>query len=217
MSFPQLETLGDSALLLRLGDRVEDALNLRVHRLAERIRALRHPKISDVVPSYAAVTVFVDPSHPEGWAELESELLRLMHLPGDDTPVSTRVVEVPVHYGGEDGPDLALVAECAGLTPEEVVQRHAAGHYRVHFLGFSPGFPYLAGLEPVLATPRRPSRDKVPAGSVGIGGAQTGVYPQQSSGGWNLLGRTDLQLFDPQADPPCLLRPGDIVRFVELP
>lgn len=218
MAFPQREPLGDAAVLLRLGDRAEDALNARVQALAGAIRALGHPAITDVVPSFAAVAVYLDPLPAEGWRDLEAELDRLMHSDLQASALEPRVVEVPVQYGGEAGPDLEDVARHAGLSPEEVIWRHARGLYRVHFLGFSPGFPYLGGLDPVLATPRRATpRSLVPAGSVGIGGAQTGVYPQSSPGGWNLIGRTALLLFDPMASEPCLLRAGDLVRFVEVP
>jgi len=124
------------------------------------------------------------------------------------------VVEIPVCYGGEYGPDLAVVAAHTGLTPEEVIQLHSAAEYRVHAIGFSPGFPYLGGLPPRLNTPRRATpRPSVPAGSVGIGSAQTGVYPVASPGGWNLIGRTPRALFRLHKSPPALLLIGDRVKF----
>jgi KipI family sensor histidine kinase inhibitor len=120
-----------------------------------------------------------------------------------------------VRYGGEHGPDLQRVADHAGLSTTDVIARHAVAEYTVAMLGFAPGFPYLLGLDAALATPRLATpRTRVPAGSVAIGGAQTGLYPQASPGGWNLIGRTDRVLFDPQRDPPALLAPGDRVRFV---
>lgn len=126
-----------------------------------------------------------------------------------------RVVEIPVRYGGADGPDLADVAAHTGLSPQEVVRRHSEGRYLVYFLGFQPGFAYLGGLDPALATPRRAEpRLAVPAGAVGIGGEQTGIYPAVAPGGWQLIGHTDTVLFDPRRDPPALLSPGDTVRFV---
>jgi KipI family sensor histidine kinase inhibitor len=126
-------------------------------------------------------------------------------------------VEVPVCYGGDLGPDLEEVARAVALPPEEVVARHAAPVYRVHLLGFTPGFPYLGGMDPRLSCPRLPTpRLRVVAGSVGIAGAQTGVYPVESPGGWRLVGRTPLALFDPSpgARRPFLLAPGDGLRFV---
>jgi KipI family sensor histidine kinase inhibitor len=126
-----------------------------------------------------------------------------------------RLVEIPVRYGGEDGPDLADVAAHCGLAVDEVVRRHGAAEYCVYFIGFQPGFAYLGGLDAALHTPRRAEpRVAVPAGSVGIGGAQTGIYPLATPGGWQLIGRTSLALFDPRAEPPTLLAPGDRVRFV---
>ncbi|POR45499.1 KipI family sensor histidine kinase inhibitor [Paraburkholderia eburnea] len=126
-----------------------------------------------------------------------------------------REVEIPVRYGGEAGPDLGAVARHTGLAPADVAARHAAGVYTVFFLGFQPGFAYLGGLDTALHAPRRREpRVAVPAGSVGIGGAQTGIYPARSPGGWQLIGRTALSLFDPARNPPTLLMPGDRVRFV---
>ena len=131
------------------------------------------------------------------------------------TAIEGREIEIPVRYGGEDGPDLADVATHTGLTAQEVVRRHAAVDYIVYFLGFLPGFAFMGGLPPELATPRRAEpRTAVPARSVGIGGEQTGIYPLVSPGGWQLIGRTSLELFDPKNEPPTLLRPGDRVRFV---
>lgn len=124
-------------------------------------------------------------------------------------------VEIPVQYGGEAGPDLASVAEQAGMTPQQVIEAHATPSYDVLCIGFLPGFPYLAGLPASIATPRHAEpRLSVPAGSVGIGGAQTGIYPCASPGGWQLIGRTDFALFDRHASQPCRLRAGDCVRFV---
>jgi KipI family sensor histidine kinase inhibitor len=125
-----------------------------------------------------------------------------------------RLIEIPVCYGGEYGPDLDAVAKRAGLAPDEIVARHTAAEYAVAMIGFAPGFPYLLGLDPALATPRRTDpRTRVPAGSVAIGGAQTGIYPRELPGGWQLIGRTPLVLFDPRREPPCLLAPGDGLRF----
>ncbi|HET9482549.1 MAG TPA: 5-oxoprolinase subunit PxpB, partial [Xanthomonadales bacterium] len=129
-----------------------------------------------------------------------------------------RTVVIPVCYGGDSGPDLDAVAKHTGLSAHDVVARHAAGDYRVAMLGFQPGFPYLIGLDPALATPRHATpRPRVAAGSVGIGGAQTGVYPREAPGGWQLIGRTPLALFDAARKPPALLAPGDRVRFEAIP
>ncbi len=126
-----------------------------------------------------------------------------------------RTIEIPVSYGGVFGPDLDDVARHTGLSPERIVEMHSAARYLVYFLGFSPGFPYLGGLPPELATPRLPApRKRVPAGSIAIGGSHAGIYPMDSPGGWRLIGRTTVRLFHTEATPPALLRTGDEVRFV---
>ncbi len=145
------------------------------------------------------------------------EVGRLASHAGEGEALAGRLVVLPVRYGGQDGPDLAAVARHTGLSEAEVVARHAAVEYLVLFIGFMPGFPYLWGLDSALATPRLATpRRQVPAGSVGIGGDQTGVYPTVSPGGWRLIGRTPQTLYDPAVDPPTLLRAGDRVRFVPL-
>ncbi|MNO94337.1 Kinase A inhibitor [compost metagenome] len=149
-------------------------------------------------------------------ARLQRRLTELWHQ-GEELDYHPREREIPVHYGGEWGPDLEEAARHCGLMPAELVALHSGGDYRVYFLGFQPGFAYLGGLAAGLAVPRRKEpRLKVPAGSVGIGGAQTGIYPAASPGGWQLIGRTDLALFDPARDEPSYLLPGDRVRFVPL-
>lgn len=215
----QVEPLGEDALLLRLGDAIDPATNARVHALAARIAARRPPWLRDLVPAYASLALFVDGDafadgddpldHAERW------LGECVDAGTDDARPSTRVIEIPVHYGGEHGPDLYAVAAQAGLSPDDVVALHAAGDYSVAMLGFAPGFPYLLGLDARLATPRLDTpRAQVPAGSVGIGGAQTGIYPRSGPGGWRLIGRTTTTLFDATRDPPAVLSPGDRVRFV---
>ncbi len=214
-AFPRLEPLGDAALLVLFGDGVEEATNRRVHGFCEALRGLGIPEVRSLVPAYASVAVHLCPLDGEAWEAVSLTLLRVAKALEHTDGMEGRLVELPVHYGGEAGPDLGEVATRAGLTPEEVVRRHSAAVYRVHFIGFSPGFPYLGGLDSSLATPRRTTpRTLVPAGSVGIGGAQTGVYPQASPGGWNLIGRTLIPLFDPHGSPPCRLQPGDRVRFL---
>jgi KipI family sensor histidine kinase inhibitor len=172
--------------------------------------------LRDVVPAYASVGVFFDldvvaVEDVRAWLQR-----RIAQVPAASTqPHAGRVVDIPVRYGGTDGPDLEAAALELGLTAAQLVERHAGGEYTVAMIGFAPGFPYLLGLDPALALPRLASpRARVAAGSVGIGGAQTGIYPTESPGGWRLIGRTPLQLFDPMRSPPTLLSPGDRVRFV---
>jgi KipI family sensor histidine kinase inhibitor len=180
-----------------------------VHRLAAAVRAAALPGVVDVVPGYR--TVLVTTGEP-GQAQAVHAALPRLPLPALDA-ARGRLVEVPVSYDGED---LAEVAGLTGLPAADVVRRHTAVEYVVAFLGFTPGFPYLVGLDPALHVPRRETpRTAVPAGAVGLAGDQTGVYPRASPGGWQLIGRTDVVLFDPDRDPPALLAPGDRLRFVD--
>lgn len=215
------EPVGERMLLLRLGATVDATLNARVHALAAALREADLEGIVDLVPAYASLAVHYDPlAWSDGgeapWRRLEHKL-RTYASTQPSAPTS-RCIEIPVRYGGDEGPDLEWVAQCSGLEAEEVVRRHAGAAYRVAMLGFAPGFPYLLGLDPALQLPRRAEpRLRVPAGSVAIGGAQTGIYPRELPGGWHLMGRTPLSLFDPASEPPCVLAPGDEVRFQPLP
>ena len=224
-----LESLAEDALLLRFGDGIDVATNARVHAAARALRAAALAGVTEIAPAYATLLVRFDPAQ---WTDHESDdpFARLAAAltssvdpglrrgDGRGTTASesdaARVVEIPVRYGDEYGLDLDAVAEHSGVAPDEVIARHTGARYTVAMLGFAPGFPYLLGLDPALRVPRRANpRTRVPAGSVAIGGAQTGIYPRELPGGWHLIGRTPLALFDPARDPPCLLAPGDRVRF----
>jgi len=214
----------DRSLLISFGEAVPALACRQAARLTRSLEGVRG--ILNLHPAYASVLVEFDPrvrSHAEIEALVRAECgVGAGHarpLAGETAcPTKERLVEIPVRYGGECGPDLEDVARHAGLPPERVVELHASASYLVCFLGFSPGFPYLDGLPPELATPRLPSpRKRVPAGSVAIGGSQAGVYPMDSPGGWRIIGRTPLALFDAQASPPALLAMGDRVRFVPIP
>lgn len=214
---PRFERIGEGCLLLRLGSCIDAASTARVHALVSRLQSTRPQWVADIVPAFASVAIFVNLDRAWESDPLDAAVAWLAtqssHLDAHVAP--TRTIEIPVHYGGADGPDLDEVAAHAGLEPDEVIARHATVEYHVAMLGFAPGFPYLLGLDaalsmPRLATPRR----RVPAGSVGIGGAQTGIYPRTGPGGWRIVGRADATLFDPLRDPPTLLAPGDRVRFV---
>lgn len=219
MDVPALEPLGEDGVLLRLDRRIDAGCNRAVHALAARLRASAPPWLRDCVPAYASLAVFVDLDAFEGDPfERVAGWLRA-HLAGDgeEAPAASPIVEIPVCYDADFAPDLAAVAAHAGLDPEEVKARHQAVTYQVAMLGFAPGFPYLLGLDPALAMPRLATpRTRVPAGSVGIGGAQTGIYPRESLGGWRIIGRTPLRLFDAGRDPPAWLAPGQRVRFVAI-
>jgi KipI family sensor histidine kinase inhibitor len=210
-----LSPLGDAAIVLALGDVVDDAMLARVATLAAEIERHRPKGVTDVVPAFATVTIFYDIAHSAGFAGLCAEL-EAIAARADSAVVGAepRLVEIPVCYGGEFGPDLEEVAKQARLSPAEVVALHSGAEYRVHAIGFAPGFAYLGGLPEKIHTPRRATpRAKVPVGSVGIGGGQTGVYPLATPGGWNLIGRTPRRMFDAARAEAALLRAGDRVKF----
>jgi KipI family sensor histidine kinase inhibitor len=180
-----------------------------VHRLHAALRDLDPPGVVELVPAYRTVLIVAEPDRAGVLDELATALPELELPPAE--AVAGETVEVPVRYDGEDLPE---VARLTGLEAEEVVRRHTAPEYTVAFLGFSPGFPYLVGLDPALEVPRRDTpRTSIPAGSVGLAGNQTGIYPTASPGGWQLIGRTEVTLFDPARDPPALLAPGTRLRF----
>ena len=213
----QFEAIAEDALLLRFGDRIELTLNARVHAA---VATLRHalPQL-ECVPAYASLLLRFDPlAWRDGDAGDPQRRLRsaveAALAAGGAAMAASREQLVPVCYGGTFGPDLDEVASHCSLPAEAVIDRHAAAEYRVAMVGFAPGFPYLLGLDPALAMPRRADpRQRVPAGSVAIGGNQTGIYPEQLPGGWQLIGRTPLRLFDVTATRPSLLAAGDRVRF----
>lgn len=219
-----VEPLSEDALLLRFGERVDIGLNAQVHAVARRLRTEALHGVLDIAPAYASILLRFDPaawddaSDRPPHARVEQALrAALAHAPSpaaSSDDAESRIVEIPVCYGGTHGPDLEALAAHAGMSSGEVVARHAAAFYTVAMLGFAPGFPYLLGLDPALHMPRRATpRTRVPAGSVAIGGAQTGIYSRELPGGWNLIGRTPLALFNPWQAPPCLLAPADRVRF----
>jgi len=218
-----LEPLGEDAVLLRLGTRIDLQLNRDVHALAARIAAVRPAWLCDIVPAYAALALFVDPAHPHAVGRTAQDLLDdwLAALPADAADgrgrVETGTLDIPVCYDPACAPDLDAVAARAGLDRDEAIARHCGPEYTVGMIGFAPGFPYLLGLDPALACPRHATpRTRVPAGSVGIGGHQTGVYPAGSPGGWQIVGRTPTVLFDPRRASPSLLQPGQRLRFVSI-
>ncbi len=207
---------GDQALVVELGETVSPEINRRVHDLTLAIEDQDIPGVIDLVPTYRSLLVQYDPSQIS-IHELQASVLEVEEGLAERATEEPRVVHIPTLYGDEHGPDLEFVAEHAGLTPEEVVSIHSGTDYLVYMMGFTPGFPYLGGLSDRLATPRLATpRVETPSGSVGIAGSQTGVYPAASPGGWRLIGRTPLMLFDPKREPPSMLSAGDFVRFVPL-
>jgi KipI family sensor histidine kinase inhibitor len=209
---PRISEAGDSALLLELDEVIDAAVNARAIAIASAVRRAALQGVRDVVPTYRSVAVHFDP------LAVDVEMVRdVMRRAADAAPAPRegKTIVIPVQYGGDMGPDLRDVAAFAGVSADEVVGRHAGVSYRVFMLGFLPGFAYMGTVDETIAMPRHATpRVKVPAGSVGIGRRQTGVYPRDSPGGWRIIGRTAVSLFDSHRSPAALLAPGDTVRFV---
>jgi inhibitor of KinA len=222
----EIVPLGDSALIVRVREKFEDApeetLN-EVLQTFQRLRSAAIPGIIELAPAYTSVAVFFDPVDVAKASGTSSDIFDWLaaRIGAATVPKrkgsrrsAPRTVEIPVCYDPEFAPDVDEVARHAQISTEQVVELHSAADYRVACIGFVPGFPFMAGLPKKLATPRRSNpRKEIPPGAVGIGGAQTGIYPLRSPGGWNLIGRTPLKLFNPTKDPPVLLRAGHRVRF----
>lgn len=204
---------GDRMVLVEFANEISPEVHREVYRLFRLGTDARIAGIVEWVPSYRSLGVIYDPLQVSSSQVIE-QLKQLRASEAQLPQGAERHLEVPVAYGGEFGPDLSFVAEFHGFTAEQVVSLHSGAEYRVYLIGFMPGFPYLGGLPPELATPRLESpRDSVPAGSVAIGGQQTGIYPSKSPGGWRLIGRTPLRLFDFRNPQPSLLQVGDRVTF----
>lgn len=205
---------GDSCLVVEFEEKIDPLINGRCVSLAVRMRAAGRAGIRDVVPAYQTVAVFFDPLVIDAPA-LQEELGRLAAGTVTQQPQEAAPIEVPVRYGGAFGPDLSDVAHSAGCSEDEMIEMHTGSTYQVYMLGFLPGFAYMGRIDPRLEMARLPTpRLRVPAGSVGIAGAQTGVYPVDAPGGWRLIGRTPARPFDPARKEPFLFAPGDRVRFV---
>jgi inhibitor of KinA len=223
----EITPLGDSALIVRVRNQFEDApeqTSNDVLRALRQIEDARIPGVIELAPAYTTVAVFFDPLRVMDDAAMVDHVIESLTQKIHEAlsrggrrkqrDKGTRLIEIPVCYEAEFALDLEQVSRQAQIDPAEIIDLHRAAQYRVSCIGFTPGFPFLSGLHKRLATPRRSiPRKEIPAGSVAIGGVQTGIYPMKSPGGWNIIGRTPLRLFNPQKDPPALLRPGDSVRF----
>lgn len=225
----EITPLGDSALIVRVVDEFATNPNASLNAVLAAFRYLEAaaiPGVIELAPAYTTIGVFFDPARIEPAAPdhspfdvLRTKIQSILNASSfeNETEIEAPLIEIPVCYDREFAPDIDDVARVAGLAEAEVVHRHSSAAYRVNCVGFIAGFPFLSGLPPELATPRRATpRKEIPAGSVAIGGAQTGIYPRKSPGGWNVIGRTPLRLFDVQREPPAMLRAGDHVRFREI-
>ena len=213
---PTLTYAGDQALLVEFGDSIDIKINNKVRNLMVQLEQSQEDWIMDLVPSYKSLLVIFNPAFSSRKL-IETYLLELAENLGQTVASAERLIKIPTLYGTDFGIDLGFVAKNSKLSIEEVISLHSEPEYRVYMIGFAPGFPYLGGLNEKLTTPRLESpRLKIPAGSVGIAESQTGIYPNDSPGGWQLIGRTPLNLFDPNRENPSLLIAGDYMKFEPL-
>ena len=213
MTDARIVPAGDSVLVVELDERIDPAVNARAIAVADAIQAAGLAGVRDVVPTYRSVAVYFDPLRTD-YDRLHELVERAAAQAGPDASAQLAPVRIPVCYGGDFGPDLESVAARVTLTADEVVRLHAGRTYRVFMLGFVPGFAYMGILDVRIAVPRHSSpRVRVPLGSVGIAGVQTGIYPAETPGGWQLIGRTPVKPFDPSRAKPFLLKAGDAVEF----
>lgn len=209
---------GEQGLVVEFGNNIDAAVNARVHRLAQALRPMLQREVLELVPTYRSLMVYFDPLRIS-----RTDLIRRItdlaeqEVATAENVSAAKVVYIPVCYGGEYGPDLEFVARHTGLSETEVVAIHTSTPYQVYMLGFTPGFPYLGGMSERIAAPRLAQpRTKIPAGSVGIAGSQTGLYPIESPGGWQIIGQTPVKAFDPDASAPFLFAAGEYLQFVSI-
>ena len=213
-TFPSFKPAGDSALLVVLGSEIDLQTNQKIHELDKLLRQAPPEGVRESIPAYASLLLHYDPCKL-GYEQVMDWVKQKMKKIPPFNPANSRLVKIPTRYGGEDGPDLEHVAGFNHLSPQEVIRIHSTPEYPVYMMGFTPGFPYLGGMDPAINTPRLLTpRTHVPAGSIGIAGSQTGVYPIDSPGGWQIIGRTTTALFEVNSASPFLLAPGDRVKFV---
>jgi len=209
--------LGDSAIVIELGHSISEKTQQDIASIGRFLEEYSFEGFIEYVPAFTTVTIFYDPlvTDYETVGALLKEMLE--EIGEEDTGDAAVIVDIPVLYGGLQGPDLSFVAAHAGLSEMEVIALHTSAPYLVYMIGFAPGFPYLGGLNEKIATPRKETpAHKIPAGSVGIAGAQTGIYPIETPGGWQIIGQTPLKLFDVERNPPALLKAGNKLRFVAI-
>lgn len=218
----KLRMLGDNAIIIELGTEINSETQKKVQMVSRVLEENNQEWLIEYVPTFTTVTLYYDPYQAAKLAKgnelpyetISNKIQKLLSACSIDSEINQRIVELPICYGGEFGPDLAFVAEHNGLMPDEVIHIHSSGEYLVYMLGFAPGFPYLGGMPEEIAAPRRATpRQKIPSRSLGIAGTQTGIYSIETPGGWQLIGRTPLNLFQPEKEEPSLLRAGDKIKF----
>jgi KipI family sensor histidine kinase inhibitor len=214
--YPYFKPAGDSAVLMVMGDDIDLEINRRVHALDRLVLREHLDGIVETVPTYTSLLIYYDLLRLDYHQVVDWVSLKFSKV-GETEAGQAHITKIPTLYGGDAGPDLEYVARYNQLSTEDVVEIHSSRNYPVYMMGFTPGFPYMGGMDPAIATPRLESpRTHVLAGSVGIAGEQTGIYPIDSPGGWQIIGRTYERLFDSESEKPFLLSPGDQVRFVPI-
>lgn len=207
-------TAGDSSLLIQFGSEIKPEINRKITATVQLMKEQHIEGVLDMIPAFCSLLINYDP-RVVSYEELKERLGCLLKMETKAGDERKRIFEIPVCYGGKYGPDMGFIAEHAGLTEEEVIRIHSSKDYLIYMLGFLPGFCYLGGLDERLHTPRLAApRIKIEAGSVGIGGSQTGIYPMDSPGGWQLMGMTPVKTYDPERKVPILVEAGDYIRFV---
>jgi inhibitor of KinA len=209
----EIVPLGDSAISISFGNEINESTHHQINHFSQNLRRLKIDGVIECVPTYTSITIFYDPIKIR-YSQLEKMVYSLMELAVNSIPLNPIVYRIPVYYGGKTGPDLPIVAAYHNISEQEVISIHSNKEYLVHMIGFVPGFPYLGGLNKIISTPRlEKPRAKIAAGSVGIGGDQTGIYPAEVPSGWRIIGITPLTLFDIENVKPSLLSAGNYVTF----
>lgn len=209
-------TAGDSSLLLQFGNAIDPEINARIAATVQMMKEQHIEGVVDLIPAFCSLLINYDP-RVISYGEMRRRMEKILSVEIAAGARKKKIYEIPVCYGGELGPDLATIAEHAGLTEQEVIDIHSSSDYLIYMLGFLPGFTYLGGLDERIHTPRLANpRIRIPAGSVGIGGSQTGIYPMDSPGGWQLMGMTPVKTYDPEREIPILVEAGDYIRFVPI-
>lgn len=214
MKKAKILTAGDSALLIEFEQKIAPEINAQITAFVHLLKEQHIEGVTDLIPAFASLLINYDP-RVIGYKDLKARIEELLKIEVSEEAGDARVFEIPVCYGGEYGPDIANIAENAGLSEQEVIDIHCSKDYLIYMLGFLPGFVYLGGLDERIHTPRLANpRISIPAGSVGIAASQTGIYPLNSPGGWQLLGMTPVKTYDPERETPILVEAGDYIRFV---
>ncbi|MGR6117799.1 5-oxoprolinase subunit PxpB [Aeribacillus composti] len=211
-----IQPLGDTGIIIQFGTEISEAIYQQIRQYVYWLEQSCIEGIVEWVPAYTTLAVFYRPNIIS-YDELSQKLLKIGEKIGSMPVPDPIVIEIPTLYGKEAGPDIQFVAETNGLSEEEVVKIHSSSDYLIYMIGFVPGFPYLGGMDKRIAAPRKKTpRSRIPAGSIGIAGEQTGIYPLETPGGWQIIGRTPVKLYDPQKQDPTLLKAGDYIRFVPI-